>query len=518
MRTATATVVPEIEGWELVRVLGTGGSAQVWEAVPVDGGEPAAVKLLPLADGTVPAAANAEAALLQGFDHPHLVGLRDVLPMRWPDTGRPGIALVLDLAEAGSLADLLRRRGRLAPGEVVTAVAPVALAVAHVHEQAFVHGDVTPANLLFSAEGVPLLADLGVAKVIGGYGEVRTTAAYADPVVAGGGRPSTASDVFMLAATAFHALTGAPPWPDPLPGVALARAARGDVEPLRRALVDVPPSLAQVVMDGLCREPHLRPSAAAFALDLGRAARPLAVDFDAGRAVNADGSELVRWTGTPPPTGERETIGVDELAPSGAVAVPVRRRHRRPRTSGDPRRRVLAAAGVSVVVAVVVVAGGVVFGGDDPPGPAVAAPVVAPPVGSSPPPVAAAATWTDVLAGLDRWRAAAYESADPQTLARVYASADLLAADRATLADQVPVGCSLQGATTSYTAVRPTSEVAPDRRPASITLAVTAALSPSVLTCPGRADVALAGVVPTALSITLTATTDGYRISSQQAG
>ena len=518
MRTADAAVVPEVEGWDLVRVLGTGGSAQVWHAVPVGGGEPAAVKLLPLADGTAPGAATAEAALLGGLDHPHLVKLREVLPMRWPDTGKPGIALVLDLAEAGSLADLLRRRGRLAPGEVVTAVAPVALALAHVHEQAFVHGDVTPANLLFSGEGVPLLADLGVAKVVGGYGEVRTTAAYADPVVAAGGRPSTASDVFMLAATAFHALTGAPPWPDPLPGVALARAARGDVGPLRRALVDVPPSLAQVVVDGLRREPHLRPSAAAFALDLGRSARPLAVDFDAGRARRADGSELPVWTGSPLPTGERDTFSVEDLAPAVSAPVPARRgRHVGPRPVPSPRRRVLLAAAVSVGVAAAVVAGGVLFGGGgDVSGPPAAAPSSL--LSSPPPPVAAAVTWTDVLAGLDRWRVAAYESGDPEPLGRVYGNADLLAADRATLADQVPEGCSLQGATTTYTDPRPTVGVAPDAHPRTVTLSVRAALAASVLSCPGQADVPVDGVGPPALTVTLAAVPDGYRITAQTVG
>ncbi|MHA3703539.1 serine/threonine-protein kinase [Jatrophihabitans sp. YIM 134969] len=529
MRTVEPAVVPEVEGWDLTRLLGVGGSAQVWHAVPVGGGEPAAVKLLPLADGAAPGAALAEAAALRGLDHEHLIRLQDVVPVRFPGSGRHGLALVLDLAEAGSLADLLRRRGRLAPGEVVTTIAPVALALAHVHGQSFVHGDVTPANLLFSADGMPLLADLGVARVIGAYGEVRTTAAYADPLVANGGQPSTSSDVFMLAATAFHALTGAPPWPDPLPGVALARAARGDVRPLRRALADVPPALAHVLLDALRREPHLRPSAAAFALDLGRAARPVAVDFDAGRAVGVDGVELAVWTGTPLPTGERETFSVEDLEDHGSTAgvtsSPSRRRGRHLAPTGrrdrpaSPRRRLLVAGAVSVVITAVVVGGGVVLGGRGDPSDARAAmpgpvgggatPAAASPAGAAP------ATWGDVLAGLDRARVGAFAARDPSALSGVYADGGLLAADRATLATQVPNGCSLQGATTTYTDVQPDVASVPADHPAQVTLQVTATLAPSVRVCPGRADEPVEGLAATPLAVTLTAVGSGYRITAQ---
>ena len=103
------------------------------------------------------------------LDHPHLVRLIEVVhqPRRG---GAARVALVLELLEGGSLAALLARRGRLRPGEVVTTIAPVAAALAHAHANGVVHGDLSPGNIVFTAEGRPVLTDLGVARVLGEVG------------------------------------------------------------------------------------------------------------------------------------------------------------------------------------------------------------------------------------------------------------------------------------------------------------------------------------------------------------
>ena len=124
------------------------------------------------------------------------------------------LVLVLDLAPGGSLARLVAGRGPLPPGEVVTVAVPLAQALADVHARGLVHGDVTPANVLFAADGRPLLSDLGVSRLLGeGSTETAGTSGFVDPaVLAGGTRP--AADVHGLAATCVAALTGSPPYDD----------------------------------------------------------------------------------------------------------------------------------------------------------------------------------------------------------------------------------------------------------------------------------------------------------------
>jgi hypothetical protein len=261
---------PLVPGYTLEALLGRGGSGEVWRAVPRRGGAPVAVKVLVTGD---PERQAREAALLGELDHPHLVRLLEVVhqPRRG---GAPRVALVLELLAGGSLAALLARRGRLRPGEVVTAVAPVAAALAHAHGNGVVHGDLSPGNIVFTAEGRPVLTDLGVARVLGETAAGEVTPAYVDPTVARGGAPGPASDVFGVAAAAFHALTGIAPWNAATPADTLTVAAGGLLPDLAELAPEAPRELIAVISRGLAADPHDRGSAAAFALDLRHACRP----------------------------------------------------------------------------------------------------------------------------------------------------------------------------------------------------------------------------------------------------
>src|SRR5688500_19541525 len=238
-----STEPPVVPGYTLEALLGRGGSGEVWRAVPRRGGDPVAVKVLVAGD---PERQAREAALLGELDHPHLVRLVEVVhqPRRG---GSPRVALVLELLAGGSLASRPARRGRLRPGEVVTTSAPVAAALAHAHENGVVHGDLSPGNIVFTAEGRPVLTDLGVARVLGETAAGEVTPAYVDPAVARGGAPGPASDVFGVAAAAFHALTGVAPWNAATPGDTLDVAAAGLLPDLTALAPEAPVELLEVI-------------------------------------------------------------------------------------------------------------------------------------------------------------------------------------------------------------------------------------------------------------------------------
>ncbi|MGH8894459.1 MAG: protein kinase domain-containing protein, partial [Actinomycetes bacterium] len=133
----------DVPGFEVVELLGYGSEGEVWLAREHASGAPVALKRV--RGGSDLAARDRlrrEAAVLAGVDHPHIVRLRSVVG------AGDDLVLVLDLATGGSLARLLASR-RLSPGEVVTIAVPLAQALADVHSRGLVHGDVTPANVLF---------------------------------------------------------------------------------------------------------------------------------------------------------------------------------------------------------------------------------------------------------------------------------------------------------------------------------------------------------------------------------
>jgi hypothetical protein len=345
---------PAVPGYTLEKLLGRGGSGEVWQAVPRRGGAPVAVKVLVAGD---PDRQAREAALLGELDHPHLVRLIEVVhqPRRG---GAPRVALVLELLAGGSLAALLARRGRLRPGEVVTAIAPVAAALAHAHGNGVVHGDLSPGNVVFTAEGRPVLTDLGVARVLGEEAAAEVTPPYVDPTVARGGAPGPASDVFGVAAAAFHALTGIAPWNAATPADTLAVAAGGLLPDLAELAPDAPPELVAVIARGLADDPHDRGSAAEFALDLRHACRPEPVRLPVDGVPD---SELGR-TGRGPRTELTHQVPGRRPRPTPVIAV-APGRWARCRTALQERVASRAGAVTGRVAVVVLLGAGLVAAG-----------------------------------------------------------------------------------------------------------------------------------------------------------
>lgn len=262
---------PRLRGYRVRQLLGAGRQGTVWLAEPRGAGPAVAVKHVPRRLGGVLPEAEALAAL----DHPNLIKVRAV------HRQRHGSVLVMDLAAGGTLAELLARRRLLPAGEVVATLVPVASALGAVHAAGLVHGDLSPSNVLFGADGLPLLSDLGSAYWLDDGSPLSVPASgFADPLVEHGVVTGQAGDVFGLAALAFAALTGSvvpvPTDIDAAGRAAFATACRGSLMP-------VPPDLSAILLGALALDVRSRPSAVEFAAGLRWAAPMTGVDLHAGR-------------------------------------------------------------------------------------------------------------------------------------------------------------------------------------------------------------------------------------------
>ncbi|MCA0245432.1 MAG: protein kinase [Proteobacteria bacterium] len=217
--------------YRVVAVLGQGGFGITYRAVDTELGREVAIKeYLPTAlavrkDGVtvVPRSRSAAEDLAWGLERfvsegrtlaalhraPGIVKVHDYLQAN-------GTAyLVMELVDGETLHERIVRAGALDAAEIDRILAPLLDGLEQVHAAGFLHRDIKPANILLDAKGQPTLIDFGASRAaIAGRTQAMTavfTPGYA-PVEQFTSAPQGAwTDIYSLAATLYHAITGEPP-------------------------------------------------------------------------------------------------------------------------------------------------------------------------------------------------------------------------------------------------------------------------------------------------------------------
>lgn len=190
-----------------------------------------------------------EARVLAQLAHPAIIPFTDIV------ADGSGVALVMPLAPAGSLAARIRSRGALPWREVADLGARLAGALAAAHTAGIIHRDVTPGNVLYGRELEPRLADFGAAIIEGDDHHVVGTPGYLDPETARGGPAGPTGDVYGLGVVLYEALAGQPPFAGATPEAVLRSADRGVHLPLAALVPEAPAELATVVERAMARDP-----------------------------------------------------------------------------------------------------------------------------------------------------------------------------------------------------------------------------------------------------------------------
>jgi hypothetical protein len=281
----------------LLRKLGEGRETQVWQARDREAGADRVIKVLAAEAPGSRERFLAAVRLQQQFSHPNLQACEAA------HDGAPPFAVFARVAQ-GDLAGL---RGRPWP-QLLPVLAGVADGLAALHERGLVHRDLKPANVLLGDDGVPMLADFGLAAVAGEVDAPRGGSPFSmSPQQLDGAPPSPADDIYALGALAYELLGGYPPfYPD-----ARAERVRGEVPAALPARANVPLSLEQLLLRCLAKDAQARP---ARAEDVAVALRSLADAAPAATgAASATGVDL-----RPPPASEpAPTAEWRRAAPSG---------------------------------------------------------------------------------------------------------------------------------------------------------------------------------------------------------
>ncbi|TWU13993.1 Serine/threonine-protein kinase PknB [Symmachiella macrocystis] len=257
-----ASVPTRLGPFELKKQIGAGGMGVVYSAIYTKNGKKVALKLLP-------ADLNEDIRLVKRFERE----LKVLQKMRHKNIvlcfggGRKGAQkfYAMEYVDGGSMADLIRKKGRLTWEETIDYSLQLCAALEHAHDHGVVHRDLKPANLFLTKKGMLKLGDFGLARTndatqLTAAGKTMGTFAYMSPEQICGKPPiSHKTDLYAMGCVMFEMLTGKPPFMSDNPATLFHMHLSEQPPRVRAENMDCPIWLESVVQDLLAKPVDNRP-------------------------------------------------------------------------------------------------------------------------------------------------------------------------------------------------------------------------------------------------------------------
>jgi hypothetical protein len=261
--------------YEILGAIGVGGMGEVYRARDTKLNREVALKVLPEAFTADPdrlARFKREAHVLASLNHhniAHIHGLEDA---------GPAMALVMELVDGPTLAELIQKRGGLPLDEVLPIARQIAEALETAHERGIVHRDLKPANVKVRDDGTVKVLDFGLATALRPenaaspvdamnsstltaqatqLGIILGTPAYMAPEQAKGRHVDRRADIWAFGVVLYEMLTGRRGYEAEDVSDTLAAVLTRDVD-WKALPTDVPPRLLALLRDCLVRDPKQR--------------------------------------------------------------------------------------------------------------------------------------------------------------------------------------------------------------------------------------------------------------------
>ncbi len=205
-----------------------------------------------------------EAKILASLNHPNIVNVLD----SGEQDGTP--YLVMEFIPSGTLKEYLNQKpGQPIPWQIAAKLlAPIARALeyAHHHEAKIIHRDVKPSNILITKNGMPMLSDFGIAKVLEseetfeltGTGAGIGTPEYMAPEQGVNKAVDHRADIYSLGTILYEMVAGRKPYQADTP---LAVMIKKTTEPLPRPtkfVPNLPEIIERILFKALAKKPEDR--------------------------------------------------------------------------------------------------------------------------------------------------------------------------------------------------------------------------------------------------------------------
>lgn len=248
--------------YHILEPLGRGGMSQVYRAYHPQLDRYVAVKVLRselLDEEPFLTRFRREAQSVAALRHPHIVQVHDF------DVQGEISYMVMELLEGDTLKTRLndyRVRGEQMPlGDIVRILLDVLDGLAYAHEMGMIHRDIKPANILLSKRGQAVLADFGIAQMLGQTrhtmsGALMGTLAYMAPEQGLEGQYDTRSDLYSVGILLYEMLTQHPPYEADTPLAVLMKHLNDPLPAVDKTAV--PASFEPILLKALAKNPEDR--------------------------------------------------------------------------------------------------------------------------------------------------------------------------------------------------------------------------------------------------------------------
>jgi tetratricopeptide (TPR) repeat protein/tRNA A-37 threonylcarbamoyl transferase component Bud32 len=256
--------------YTIIRLLGSGGMAAVYQAWDETLGTAVALKLIRVNAGTPDVELRQledrfkrELKLARQVTHPNVVRIHDLGEVD------STLYLTMEYVQGADLATLLQKEPKLPLPRVLALARQIASGLAAAHRAGIVHRDLKPANVMVDAQEHALLMDFGIARSTSAAsmhtmpGSLIGTLDYMAPEQARGEPADERTDVYAFGLILYELLAGGRPRYSTEGGLSslIARLEKGPPA-LKTVQADVPAALDRIVNKCLSANPQARYSSA----------------------------------------------------------------------------------------------------------------------------------------------------------------------------------------------------------------------------------------------------------------
>ena len=246
--------------YEIIRVIGEGGMANVYLAYDTILNRKVAVKVLrgDLAnDEKFVRRFQREALSASSLNHPNIVEMYDV----GEDDGN--FYIVMEYVDGKNLKQLIKRRTKLSLTEVVDIMKQLTDGISHAHDSFIIHRDIKPQNMLILDNGLVKITDFGIAVALNSTQLTQTNSVmgsvhYLPPEQAAGKGATFKSDIYSLGIMMYELITGKLPFRGENAVEIALKQMKEPIPSIREDNNEIPQAVENIVLKACAKNPKNR--------------------------------------------------------------------------------------------------------------------------------------------------------------------------------------------------------------------------------------------------------------------